>query len=314
MITLCNVCTVMNRFWITAALAVTSLTGGYAIAACTTATPATSAVPDRGILRSAPAARVVALPAPKPVPPKVSIERTYSPDGSLITIATFTGPVRYVLYDGSQDPYIPYGQVRDQSAVTGANRSRLLAAFNGGFKMVADAGGYEQAGHLVSPLRYGFASLMISRDGQARIEVWKPGHQPEPYSVRQNLQALVLGGKPTAAAYDWGLWGATLGGGEDVARSAIGQNAAGDIMYAASMSTTPYDLARALSRSGARTAMELDINPAWVQLDVARKPGGSLHAEVAGQYRPADQYLNGWTRDFIAVLGPLGSKIPRRHP
>jgi Phosphodiester glycosidase len=295
---------VINRFWITAALAVTSLTGGYAIAACTAVSPATGAAQAPGMIRTSPAARVVALPSPKRVPPKVSIERTYSPDRSLVTVATFSGPLRYVLYDGSQDPYIPYGEVRDQSAVTGANRSRLLAAFNGGFKMVADAGGYEQAGHVVSPLRYGFASLVISRDGQARIEVWKTGDQPEPYSVRQNLQALVLGGKPTAAAYDWGLWGATLGGGEYVARSAIGQNAAGDIMYAGSMSATPYDLARALSRYGARTGMELDINPAWVQLDVAHEPGGQLHAKVAGQYRPADQYLDGWTRDFIAVLGP----------
>ena len=79
----------------------------------------------------------------------------------------------------------------------------------------------------------------------------------------------MLDGKPTSASYEWGLWGATLGGGEDVARSAIGQNSAGDIMYAGSMSTTPYDLARALSKYGARTGMELDINPAWVQLDVA---------------------------------------------
>jgi hypothetical protein len=48
--------------------------------------------------------------------------------------------------------------------------------------------------------------------------------------------------------------------------------------------------------------MELDINPAWVQLDVARKPGGSLRAGVYGQNRPADQFLYGWTRDFVAVL------------
>ncbi|HEY1626006.1 MAG TPA: hypothetical protein VGG16_19620, partial [Streptosporangiaceae bacterium] len=54
------------------------------------------------------------------------------------------------------------------------------------------------------PPRYGLASLVISKDGQARIEVWKPGDQPKPYSVRQNLQPLVLDGKPTGASYDWG--------------------------------------------------------------------------------------------------------------
>jgi hypothetical protein len=295
----------MNRFLITAALAVTSLTGGYAVAACTS-NPSADNATSASVKPSA-AARVVALtpPPPKPVPPKVTIERAYSPDGSLVTVATFSGPVRYALYDGSEDPYIPYREVHDQSAVTGANRSRLLAAFNGGFKMNAYSGGYEQEDHVISALRYGFASLTINRAGQARIGVWGHGFPDgDVYSVRQNLQALVLDGKPTAAAYEWGLWGATLGGGEYVARSALGQNAAGDIMYAGSMSASPYDLARALSRAGARTGMELDINPAWVQLDVAREPGGKLRAEVAGQYRPADQYLDGWTRDFIAVLGP----------
>jgi hypothetical protein len=294
----------MNRFWITAALAVTSLAGGYAVAACTSGTTAESARPMT--VQTSAAARVVSVPAakPKPVLPKVAITRMYSPDGSLVTVATFSGPVRYALYDGSQDPYIPYREVRDQSAVTGVNRSRLLAAFNGGFKMAADSGGYEQEGHVISPLRYGFASLAINRDGGASIGVWGHGFPPEDaYSVRQNLQALVLDGKPATASYDWALWGATLGGGEYVARSAIGQNAAGDIMYAGGMSTSPYDLARALSKEGARTGMELDINPAWVQLDVAHEPGARLHGEVAGQYRPADQYVDGWTRDFIAVLG-----------
>jgi hypothetical protein len=49
--------------------------------------------------------------------------------------------------------------------------------------------------------------------------------------------------------------------------------------------------------------MELDINPEWVQLDVASSPGGRLHAEVTGQSRPASQFLTGWSRDFITVLG-----------
>jgi len=71
------------------------------------------------------------------------------------------------------------------------------------------------------------------------------------------------------------------------------------------MSTTPADLADTLARNGARIAMELDINPEWVQLDTARSAGGLLTIAVPGQVRPADQYLAGWTRDFITVLAPL---------
>jgi len=257
--------------------------------------------------RTAPAPGAGAVAAPEPAP-QVSITRVRTADGSIVTVATFRGPVQYVLHNGSADPGpAAAGLVRAGPAVTGGERARLLAAFNGGFKLSTGAGGYEQEGHVISPLQGGFASLVIDRSGRARIGVWGHG-LPAPgeavYSVRQNLQLLVEHGRPTQAAADWGLWGATLGGGEYVARSALGQDASGDLMYAASMSTTPADLAQALARSGARVAMELDINPEWVQLDVARRPGGPLTAAVPGQDRPADQYLLGWARDFITVLGP----------
>ena len=238
----------------------------------------------------------------------MTISRVRTADGSIVTVVTFRGPVRYVLHNGSGDPGpAAAGLVRAGPAVTGAERRQLLAAFNGGFKLGMGAGGYEQEGHVISPLGRGFASLVIDRSGRARIGVWGyglPGPGEAVYSVRQNLQLLVEGGRPAPAAADWGLWGATLGGGEYVARSALGQDASGDLMFAASMSTTPADLAYALALSGARIAMELDINPEWVQLDVARRPGGPLTAAVPGQNRPADQYLVGWTRDFITVLAP----------
>ncbi len=70
------------------------------------------------------------------------------------------------------------------------------------------------------------------------------------------------------------------------------------------MSASPADLAAALIRAGAVKGMELDINPQWVQLDVAGYPGHALTAAIPGQQRPADQYLIGWIRDFITVLAP----------
>ena len=285
--------------------------GCLVVAGCGAAAPgAYPAMPANAVQEgSQQAARVVAKPVAKPVAapaprPAISVSRMTTGDGSLVTVARFSGPVRYALYDGSSDPYVRPGEVRDQAEVTGAARSHLLAAFNGGFKMAAYAGGYEQEGHVFYALRPRLASLVISRDGQAHVGVW-PSADEAAYSVRQNLQPLVLDGKPTGAAYEWGLWGATLGGGEYVARSAVGQAADGDLLYAGSMSASPYDLARALADHGVRTAMELDINPAWVQLDVARHPGGELRAQVYGQNRPADQYLYGWTRDFVAVLAGL---------
>ena len=91
------------------------------------------------------------------------------------------------------------------------------------------------------------------------------------------------------------------------ARSALGQAGSGDLISAASMSTSPAGPAFVLAYAGARVAMELDINPQRVQLDVASHPGGALRGSVSGQYRPADQYLTGWAGDFIAVLARPGS-------
>lgn len=300
------------------------LAGACAVAACSgasavarlpsTASPAAaqSTPGAHGTSTASPPPAIRSMAAPAPMPrPRVRITRVRTVHGALVTVATFLGPVRYVLHNGSADPGpAASGLVRAGPAVTGAERSRLLAAFNGGFKLSAGVGGYMQEGHVIGALRPGFASLVIDRSGRARIGVWGRG-LPAPgeavYSVRQNLQPLVLNGRPTAASADWGLWGATLGGGAYVARSAIGQDAAGDLMYAASMSAVPADLAAVLAGHGARIAMELDINPEWVQLDAAGRPGGALTAEIPGQYRPSDQYLVGWTRDFFTVLAPLAS-------
>lgn len=225
----------------------------------------------------------------------------------MITVAIFRGPVSYVLHNGSEDPGYAASSlgVKAGPAIGTAERAHVLAAFNGGFKLAVGAGGYEQEGKVVSPLLKGYASFIIDTDGRARIALWgygAPGRGEKIYSVRQNLGLLVTGGKPVPSASYWWDWGATIGG-SMVARSAVGMDASGDIIYAASMSALPEDLAVALTDKGARIGMELDINPEWVQLDVASHPGGTLRAAVPGQWRPADQYLWGWTRDFFTVLG-----------
>jgi hypothetical protein len=286
-------------------LLATACTAVPAVAPAANSKPGTGAAASaRRTTKPAPAPK----PTPKPAVPHVTVSEVRLADGVVVTVAVFHGPVRYVLHNGSLDPGYAATEagVTAGSAVGGPEREQLLAAFNGGFKLSAGAGGYEQEGHVISPLLAGYASLIIDRSGQARIALWGYG-APAPgeavYSVRQNLQLLIEHGQPTQAAADWYSWGATLGGGEDVARSALGEDAAGDLLFAGSMSASPEDMAQALVERGARIGMELDINPAWVQLDVASHPGGALQAEVPGQIRPADQYLWGWSRDFITVLG-----------
>ena len=290
------------------------LAGLCVTTACSASSTATSAaVPSP--TRSAPAAptrTATAAPASTnaslaPVA-QVTVTQVRTADGSVVTVAIFRGPVRYVLHNGSVDPgAAAAGLVRAGPVVGGSERRHLLAAFTGGFMLNNHVGGYEQEGHVISPLQLGVASLVIDRSGRARLGIWGHG-VPAPgeavYSVLQNLPALVYRGRPVPAAANWRSWGPTLGGVEYVARTSLGEDSSGELIVAASMSTIPADLAAVLVRFGARFAMELDINPEWVQLDTASRPGGPLTAAIPGQHRPADQYLVGWTRDFVAVVAP----------
>jgi len=291
-----------------------ALLAGLCAVACSSApalpaaVPATPPGPATSPVRADPPATTRVIPQG---PPRITVSRIRTADGSVVTVAVFSGQVQYVLHNGSEDPGPAYAAlVRAGPAVSGTERRHLLAAFNGGFLLRSRAGGYEQEGHVFRALRHGLASLVIDRTGQATIGVWGvdvPAPGETVYSVRQNLWLLLDHGQPTNQAARWWRWGGTIGHVEYVARSALGQDASGDLLYAASMSATPQDLAVALARSGARIAMELDINQEWVQLAVARVPGGSLADAVPGQVRPAGQYLTGWTRDFIAVLATPGT-------
>jgi hypothetical protein len=246
----------------------------------------------------------------------VDSHRSHRSDGDSVTVLRFhAGLVHYALHVGSRDPPtggagLPAGA---QPAIGAREHARLLAAFNGGFLMGAGClpcgvGGMKVAGHVLVPLVSGMTSLVLAPDGGASMGVWGHGFPPAGaavYSVRQCLPPLVAGGRVSRDAGDVSAWGATLGGGDLTARSAVGIDARGNILYAGSMSALPSDLAGALVSAGAVTAMELDINPEWVQADTARSPGGPLSAAVPDQHRPADQYLSGWTRDYVTVLaGP----------
>jgi hypothetical protein len=164
------------------------------------------------------------------------------------------------------------------------------------------------ARHVLFPLVKGMTSLVLDPDGHASMGVWGHGFPQAGaavYSVRQTLPPLVSGGRASPTVDDISAWGATLGGGDLTARSSVGIDARGDLLYAGSMRALPSDMAKALVSAGAVTAMQLDINPEWVQADTAQSPGGPLSAAVLDQYRPADQYLSGWTRDYVTVLaGP----------
>jgi hypothetical protein len=230
------------------------------------------------------------------------------PSGGSITVIRFrAGRVQFALHVGSEDPPVGTAVIPPNAgaAIGPQETPLLLGAFNGGFKTTAGAGGFEVEGQVLSPLVVGDASLVIDANGSAHIGVWgqnvpTPGEQV--VSVRQNLPPLVSEGAANPTVGDAYAWGAMLGPGPAVPRSALGEDASGNILYAAGMSLVPSDLAAGLVEAGAVDAMELDINPEWVQAVAAQGPGAPLAAMIPGQNRPADQYQAGWNRDFVTVL------------
>lgn len=243
----------------------------------------------------------------------VTDERTIAlPDGDRVTLVRWhAGTYRVDLHYGSEDPPTDGRAIPAVAgaAIAASERPALLGAFNGGFETATGAGGFEADGQVAVPLVAGDASAVIDQNGAVRVGNWGqtvpvPGEKV--VSVRQNLQLLLDNGVPSPAVGDVPAWGATLGGGAIVARSAVGVDIYGNLVYAGSMGAVPSDLATAMRLVGVANAMELDINPEWVQADTAPSPGGPLSPAIPGQYRPADQYLVGWTRDFFAVLAAPG--------
>jgi hypothetical protein len=186
---------------------------------------------------------------------------------------------------------------------------RVVAAFNGGFKFETGVVGFKADGHVAVPLQAGLGSIVTYRNGTTQIGAWRSGvpARGQPISsVLQNLHLLVDHGTPAATIDGCVLscWGATLGGGNFVARSALGITGNGELVWAAGESLSPAGIAQALIGAGAQRAVELDINPAWVAgyLYVHGGSGPRAVPVVAGQNGISGSFLEPYGRDFFTVL------------
>ncbi len=229
-------------------------------------------------------------------------------DGVAVTVVRFlAGHVTYALHVGSQEPPTGAAVIGPQSgpAISAAEQPDVLACFNSGFKVADHPGGIVIWGQALTPVVPGFAGLLIDAAGNGSVGVWGqgvPSATDPALNVRQNLAPLIDHGTVSPTVNDTAAWGYPLGGDPHVPRSALGEDAAGNLVYVAADSALPIDLADALVSVGVVTAMQLDINPYTIQMDTATTPGGALVAQVPGQQRPADQCQVGWTRDFVVVL------------
>lgn len=214
--------------------------------------------------------------------------------------------VRLHLHSGTLDAGsgFPFG-----AAVDRRETGRLVAGFNGGFRLNVGAGGFAAGGHVAVALRDGLGSIVTYANGRSDIGSWHgevPAAGQAIASVRQNLRLLVDHG---AIASDTGCltcWGATLGGVVAPARSGLGITGDGRLVWAGGEHATVAALAQALRGAGAVRAVELDINPEWVAGYLYAHHGrhGPLTPEplVPGQHGVAGFFLTPYSRDFFIVV------------
>jgi hypothetical protein len=260
--------------------------------------PVTPALPGEGVF--VPAVTTSAGPL---------VQVTYVRPDSVHTsylagVAWLSHRLRFVLHPGYSDPGTT--GMSQPSQVMPAQYTGLAATFNGGFKLKDTDGGYYDHGHTVGTLTTGAASFVVYNDGHATVGTWGSDVRmgPDVAFVRQNLKPLISGGTvaPNLEADVQSNWGTTVGGSLAVWRSGIGVTATGDLVYVSGDALSVTALADLLRRAGAVTAMQLDINKAWVSFMWYSHAGSAPNPHKLGDFqRPGDRYLSPTSRDFIAA-------------
>jgi len=215
--------------------------------------------------------------------------------------------LRFELRPGTEDP--GPGNWKALPYIAPGTRRGLVATFNSGFKVSSSGGGFYLNGSSAGALTDGVASEVYYRDGRLAIGVWgRTVHMsPDVVAVRQNLHLIVSQGRvpQTVDANIESSWGATLGGGYYVWRSGIGITRSGRIVFVYGPALNVRQLADLLQRAGAVTAMQLDINPAWMSFMYYRSRHHPQDPSPVNllptQNQPPNRYYATSSRDFTAV-------------
>ena len=212
-----------------------------------------------------------------------------------------------VLHAGSADGGVHGWTYGDQ--ITAREVHRVVAAFNGGFKLTYTNVGFMSGGQVAIALRRSLASIVTYASGRSDIGAWRrgvPAGRGRVYSVLQNQFLLVNHGRAAANLASCVLvcWGYTIQSLVSVARSSLGITADGQLIWAAGEALSPAQLAHAQLQAGARRAIELDVNPAWVAgyLYVHQAGGPVAVGVVPGQRGIAGRLLAPYSRDFLTVV------------
>ena len=155
--------------------------------------------------------------------------------------------------------------VERPGVVPEADRERLVAAFNGGFKAEHGEFGMMVSGtELLRPKPLS-CTIAGSENGGLSIGTWSQLAEPtDGYAWwRQTPGCMLENGvlHPGLRSEDTKNWGATLDGNTVIRRSALGLSADGRTLFVGiSNSTTARAMALGMQRAGANTVAQLDVN------------------------------------------------------
>ena len=195
-----------------------------------------------------------------------------------------------------------------------SDQSRLVAAFNGGFKAINGQYGMMVNGVTLLPPTPGIATIAIYRDGHIQIGAWRQDILPTPdiAAYRQNCPLILQNGQLNSevSVDNRTVWGQTIGNKEVTWRTAVGITQDGRyLIYAVGNGSTVDTLAQALQNAGAYNAMQLDINRHYahfVTYQPAGKTSSSLSAVQLLSQMENDPtiYLVAHSRDFFYLTTP----------
>jgi hypothetical protein len=182
---------------------------------------------------------------------------------------------------------------------------KLVATFNGGFKVAHGHFGVMVDGTTVIPPRAGMGTVAFYQDGHTSLGKWDPAvlSNTQVVSWRQNGPLVVEAGQINPHTADTAPqdWGYTVPGDTAIWRSGLGLSADGKTLYyIAGPSLTLPALAVAMQAAGMQNAIQLDINNFWVHFDAVQ---GQLQAAplVDKMNNKVGRYLSAYPRDFFYV-------------
>ena len=187
--------------------------------------------------------------------------------------------------------------------VPSAERPRLLATFNSGFKLSDSHGGFAVNGHTYATMRNGQGTIVGYENGRVDVLDWRYGARVPPgvSFARQNLPLIVNEGRPSP-----NISNTADGARRSAMRSSSGARRSGSTVREPDLRrrrrSDCRSLAKALIRAGAIRAMELDINSYWITFISYGAPGALAPRTSSKTWtgrRPATS--NPDDRDFFAL-------------